>query len=243
MQNGDFQPTKFYIMAKVLITGAGKGIGRALALRFAEAGHELYLNSRTGRDLETLQGEINEKFKSGVSLLLGDVGSKEFCKEMADQIEDLDVLINNAGVFKQDSLVKGEEGLVMELWKTNTMSAYYLSRFLYPKLKQSAKPHIFNICSVAALRAYPNSGAYTISKYAMLGLSNSLRLELQEENIRVTAVHPGATLTNSWSGVDIPEERFIKAEDIAEMILSTYHLSKAANVDEILIRPSMGDIA
>ncbi|MBL7876963.1 MAG: SDR family NAD(P)-dependent oxidoreductase, partial [Cyclobacteriaceae bacterium] len=102
--------------------------------------------------------------------------------------------------------------------------------------------HIFNICSIASIKAYPNGGSYAISKFALLGFSKVLREELKEHGIRVTAVLPGATKTASWAGSTLPDSRFIKPEDVAETIFSAYSLSPNAVVEELLIRPQLGDI-
>jgi short-subunit dehydrogenase len=98
------------------------------------------------------------------------------------------------------------------------------------------------MCSIASIKAYPNGGSYAISKFALLGFSKVLREELKDKGIRVTAILPGATRTSSWDGVDLPDERFMKSEDVAETIFSAYSLSKRSVVEEILIRPQLGDI-
>jgi short-subunit dehydrogenase len=102
--------------------------------------------------------------------------------------------------------------------------------------------YIFNMCSIASIMAYPNGGSYSISKFALLGMTKVLREELKPHGIRVTAIMPGATLTASWEGVDLPAERFMKPEDVAETIYTAYALSKQSVVEEILIRPQLGDL-
>lgn len=117
-----------------------------------------------------------------------------------------------------------------------------MTRGVAPAMKLKKAGHIFNICSIASIQAYPNGGSYAISKSAMLGFSRCLREELKTDNIRVTAVMPGATLTASWAGTDLPDERFMKVEDIANTIHSAYQLSNHSVVEEIIIRPQLGDI-
>jgi short-subunit dehydrogenase len=102
--------------------------------------------------------------------------------------------------------------------------------------------HVFHICSIASLMAFPQSGSYSISKFALLGFSKSLRQELLHTNVKVTSVMPGATLTDSWAGVDLPAERFMEAKDVADIIWASYNLSKSAVVEEIVLRPMQGDI-
>jgi short-subunit dehydrogenase len=124
----------------------------------------------------------------------------------------------------------------------NLLSAYHLTRTLLPKMTASGTGHIFTICSVASLAAYPNGGAYSISKYALLGFTKNLRRELQTTGIKVSAVIPGAAFTDSWKSSGLPAERFMEAEDIAHMIYATTQLSPQAVVEEIIMRPQPGDI-
>jgi short-subunit dehydrogenase len=102
--------------------------------------------------------------------------------------------------------------------------------------------HIFNIASIAALQAYPGGGSYGISKFALDGFSKNLRHEMKEQGIKVTVVYPGATYTDSWKSSGISADRFMKAEDIAHMIYAASQLSPQACVEEIVIRPQLGDI-
>ena len=101
---------------------------------------------------------------------------------------------------------------------------------------------IVNICSVASLQAYSGGGSYSISKHALLGFSRNLRDELKPTGVRVTAVMPGAVLTDSWSGVNLPEERFIDVEDLADLIAGVLRLSPRTVVEDIIVRPQPGDI-
>ena len=98
------------------------------------------------------------------------------------------------------------------------------------------------MCSVASILAYPNGGSYSISKFALLGFSKVLREELKTQGIKVTAILPGATWSDSWQGVDFPEDRLMQASDIALAVWSAYNLSRAAVVEELLIRPQLGDL-
>jgi short-subunit dehydrogenase len=134
------------------------------------------------------------------------------------------------------------EDTLEKLINTNVFSAYHLSRMIVPEMQTLDASHVFNICSIASLMAYPQSGSYSISKFALLGFSKSLRQELLHTNVKVTSVMPGATLTDSWAGVDLPAERFMEAKDVADIIWASYNLSKSAVVEEIVLRPLQGDI-
>jgi short-subunit dehydrogenase len=102
--------------------------------------------------------------------------------------------------------------------------------------------HIFNMCSIASLHAYKNGGSYGISKFAIMGFSKNLREELKPYNIKVSAVYPGAVFTDSWSGFDNTEKRIMEANDIAAMIIAASKLSSAAVMEDIVIRPQLGDL-
>jgi short-subunit dehydrogenase len=102
--------------------------------------------------------------------------------------------------------------------------------------------HIFNICSTASKIPYINGGSYCVSKFALYGMSKVLREEMKTHNVKVTSVLPGATLTASWEGTDIPAERFMPPEDVAASIWNAYSLSSRTAVEEIILRPQRGDV-
>ena len=134
------------------------------------------------------------------------------------------------------------DGLLDTMLGVNLYAAYYLTRKLLPVMKKNNTGHIFNMCSIASLRAYPNGGSYGIAKYATLGFSENLREELKPTGIKVTAICPGATYTPSWHGSGIDPGRMMEAADVANMIWGAYSLSSGANVDTIIMRPVKGDI-
>ncbi|MEM8966927.1 MAG: SDR family oxidoreductase, partial [Bacteroidota bacterium] len=154
----------------------------------------------------------------------------------------VEILVNNAGVFLPGQIHQEEDGALEKQIETNLYSAYHLTRALVPDMIEAKRGHIFNICSTASITAYTNGGSYCISKFALLGMSKVLREEMKPHNIRVTSVLPGATLTNSWAGSDLPEERFMPPEDVADTILNVYRLSERTVIEEILMRPQLGDI-
>lgn len=232
---------------RLVLTGGTKGIGRALVERFAREGFDIITCSRSERDLNRLKKEIEGKYP-GIKLKVieADLSSREQLNAFAEAVkaegEAADVLINNTGVFIPGQLHSEEEGVLEMMLDTNLLSAYHLTRALLPPMMEKKKGHIFNICSTASIVAYPNGGSYCITKFAMLGMSKVLREEMKPYNIRVSSVMPGATLTASWEGVDLPAERFMKAEDVAEIIWTAYQLSGRTVMEEIVLRPLEGDI-
>ena len=230
----------------VIITGASRGLGKAIAEIFAENGHSLYLTSLNEKKLyDAVQDLVNRFSEITVKAKPFDLSKKEQAKAFGKWcLENCspDVLVNNAGSFAGTNVHDEVEGALEEMIETNLYSAYYVSRVIVPELKKKKRGHIFNMSSIAGLKAYPGGGSYGISKYALRGLSVNLREELKSFNIKVTAVFPGAAYTDSWASRGIKKERFIEAGDIAKMIYAASQLSAAACVEDIIIRPQLGDI-
>lgn len=231
----------------VIVSGATKGIGKAIAEKFAFEGFDLAVCSRSLEELKVLKIDVENRSKVNCHIFQADVSKKEqviaFGKFILGLDQSIKVLVNNAGVFMPGKLLEESDGNLETMLNTNLYSAYYLSRSLLPFVNKSGHDaHVFNICSIASLLAYPQSGSYSISKFAMLGFSKSLREELKETKIKVTSVMPGATFTSSWAGVDIPEERFMIPKDVADIIWATFNLSPQAVVEELTLRPLKGDI-
>ncbi len=231
----------------IVITGASKGIGKAIAEKFVAEGCNVFICARTESELiETVQdlsaiNNIVKIFYSVVDLSVRKQVS-DFANDIIREFGRVDVLVNNAGVFLGGSLATEAEGLLEKMMETNLYSAYHLSRALLPGMINHKSGHIFNICSVASHQAYPNGGSYSISKYALLGFSKNLREELKPLGIKVTSVSPGATMSDSWRGSMVSEDRIMQASDIAEMIWSISQLSPQAVVEDIIIRPLLGDL-
>lgn len=230
----------------IVITGASKGIGFATAKAFAAAGHHLYLTSKTAADLAAAAAELKAAYPfvtiEYVHADLSIKGQVHCFSEWLLARTVPDVLVNNAGYFLPGQLQDEAEGQLEAQLNANLFSAYHLTRDLLPSMIQVKQGHIFNICSIASLQAYPHGGSYSISKYALLGFSANLRLELKDKGIKVTAVCPGATYTNSWKGSGVSEERIMEADDIAKMIYAATQLSPQAVVEDIVLRPQLGDL-
>ena len=231
----------------IVITGGTKGIGLAIAHAFAKEGFNLAVCSRSEEDLLDLKATFNAQYPD-IQILVKktDLSKKQavldFAAFVKDHWQQLDILVNNAGVFVPGQVHKEPDGILESQIETNLYSAYYLTRELLPLVLPQKSGHIFNMCSIASLFAYPDGGSYSISKFALLGFSKVLREEMKDKGIRVTSVIPGATWTNSWAGVDLPEERLMKAEDVAIAVMSAWKMSPTSVVEEILLRPQLGDL-
>jgi short-subunit dehydrogenase len=231
----------------IVVTGGSKGIGRAILEKFASQGFDLVTCSRNETELSALKSDFRSAYPQvELHTFKADMSEKEqvsaFTKFVTGLNRQIDVLVNNAGYFLPGEISTEPEGRLESMINANLYSAYYTTRGLVHTMKAKKTGHIFNICSIASIKAYANGGSYAITKFAMLGLSKCLREELKTFGIRVTAVMPGATKTRSWEGVDLPDERFMKIEDVADTIFSAHALSERSVVEEIIIRPQLGDI-
>jgi short-subunit dehydrogenase len=230
-----------------IVTGATKGIGLAVTTALAEKGYNIGFCARNMGDLERLQKDLAATYPEQIFIYMPtDVSQKEdilaFAQHMTDTFKNIDVLVNNAGVFIPGTVHEETDEAFEQVMATNLYSAYYLTKRFIPAMIAAKKGHIFNMCSVASVIAYPNGGSYGISKFALLGFSKALREEMKPYGIKVTAILPGATWSNSWAGVDLPEERLMLASDIAEALMSALRMSDRAVVEEIIIRPQLGDL-
>lgn len=231
----------------IVVSGGTKGIGRAIVEEFVAKGFDAVVCARNREELAKLKEELEQKY-AGASVFIQatDMAMRDHVKAFANYVNSLQrpvtVLVNNAGYFVPGEIATEEEGALEKMMEANVYSAYHLTRGLVGTMKQSKQGHIFNMCSIASIKAYANGGSYAITKFALLGFSKCLREELKKDGIRVTAILPGATKTASWDGVDLPDERFMRAEDVAEIVYASYALSSRSVVEEILIRPQLGDI-
>ncbi len=232
---------------KIIITGATKGIGRAIAEKFAENGFGLAVCSRSESDLADFKNEFQSKYPEiEVLTRVADMRQKAEVLAFADFVKgnwsEFDVLVNNAGLFIPGEISQEGDGALEQMIETNLYSAYHLTRALLPSMIKKGSGHIFNMCSIASLIAYPNGGSYSIAKFALYGFSKVLREEMKDKGIKVTSIMPGATWSASWAGVDLPESRLMQANDIAIAVWSAWTMSPSAVVEDIVVRPQLGDL-
>jgi short-subunit dehydrogenase len=230
-----------------IITGSTKGIGRAVLMALAKEGWNVAASSRNLEDLEALQAEVRELYPKQECLIHWvDFAEKEETINYGNTIKEvwpeIDLLINNVGVFLPGSVHGEEDGALEATMALNLFSPYYLTRTLLPGMIQRKKGHIINLCSIASFMSYPNGGSYSISKFALLGFSKVLREEMKPHGIKVTSIMPGATWSASWAEAPFPPDRLMPPEDVAEAILSCTRMGPNSVVEEIVIRPLLGDL-
>lgn len=230
----------------VVITGASRGIGKTIAEHFAQKGANLFLCSRNMEKTMAWQQSLMKQYHISISSFNADLSNMEEAKSFASHVlhatSQIDILINNTGIYEPGATYNEPEGQLEKMLKVNLLSAYHLTRALIGPMIERKAGHVFNICSIASLKAYPNGGSYSISKWALDGFSKNLREEMKAFNIKVTTVYPGATLTSSWDGMDIDPQRILETDDIAKMIIAASDLSLQACVEDIVIRPQLGDL-
>jgi short-subunit dehydrogenase len=234
-------------MKNSLITGATKGIGRSIAIAFAKEGINMAICSRNGKDLEKFKEEllrINPKIKVVAQVADGSVKGQilQFAGAAEQQLGFISIVVNNLGLFETGGILDDSEKSFDRLLNTNLMPAYHLYRYFGKTMMAAREGHIFNICSVASINPVAEAGTYSVTKFALLGLSKVMRLEMQPYGVKVTAVIPGSTLTDSWKDADVDKDKFLSPDDIASAIVNIYNMSATANVDEIIIKPIDGQV-
>lgn len=202
-----------------IITGASRGIGKAIALRLAASGSHLYLLGRDKKALEKVHKQIEERGAKGTTLVC-DFSQPESLEILCEKIEAprIDLLVNNAGM----AVVKPFEQLTLEEWNrtfaVNVTAPFFLLKQLIDKFSSGAS--VVNILSVAARTGYPQWSSYCMSKFALDGFARSVREELRPRNIRVINIYPAATDTDLWNKVpgDWPRETMMSADEVAAAV-------------------------
>jgi short-subunit dehydrogenase len=230
-----------------IITGASKGIGKAIAEKLVLQNCNIAICARDEKQLQETKSQL-QILNPAVAIftMVADLSKKNeaqlFGKQCLENFQTIDILINNAGSYMPGDITTEADGTIEKMIETNLYSAYHLSRIIVPKMQAQMSGHIFNMSSIAGLQAYKNGGAYSISKFALQGFSKNLREELKPYFVKVTTINPGATMSDSWSGSGIEEDRIMKAADIAEVLWNAYQLSKQTVVEDIVLRPILGDL-
>jgi len=234
-------------MKNALITAATKGIGRSIAIAFAKENINLAICARNENDLAEFKAElltINPSIK--VFTAATDVSVKaeilNFAAKAEQELGFISIIVNNAGIYEPTPILEDADDTFQKGINTNLAPAYELYRYFGKKMIAVNEGHIFNICSIAALTPIAEAGTYSVTKFALLGLTKVMRLEMQPHNVKVTAVIPGSTLTSSWAGVEVDKNTMVMPEDIASAVINIYKMSPGANVDEIIIKPAGGQI-
>lgn len=215
----------------MIITGAGTGIGRAMALRFARAGYNIVLSGRRMEKLEEVAGEI-KRFNASALAVAGDVSREEECKQLVEaavqRFGGVDVLINNAGISMRALFADLDLDVIRKLMDTNFWGAVYCTKFALPYLLKS-KGSVVGISSIAGKKGLPGRTGYSASKFAMEGFLETLRTENLKNDLHVLVACPGFTASDirntalsadgSRQGESPREEaKMMSADEVAERI-------------------------
>lgn len=217
---------------KALITGAGKGIGRAIAIALAAEGVDIALMGRSAGPLEAVAAEVRQHgVKAAVAT--GDVAKiaavNTAVASLTAELGEIDILINNAGI----SSFGGFMDLTPERWEeiiqVNLLGAYYVTRAVLPSMIERKTGDIINISSTAGQKGAPATSAYSASKFGLLGMTESLMLEVRKHNIRVSALTPSTIATDMAKDLKLTDgnpEKVMQPEDLAELVVAQLKLNK-----------------
>lgn len=231
----------------VVVTGASQGIGEAAILAFAEGvpGARLALVSRNAARMEAVAARAREH-GAEAEVFPCDVTQDEAVAETARAIlarfGPPAVLVVNAGAFEPGMIETTTAEAFRRQLDANLTSAFLTTQAFLPAMRAARTGHLFYMGSVASVRAYPGGVAYCAAKHGLLGLARVVREETKADGLRVTTLLPGATRTPSWDGTPEPDERFMPPEDIARALLDVWRLSDRTVIEEMLMRPQLGDL-
>jgi short-subunit dehydrogenase len=234
-------------MKTALITASTKGMGRAIAIALAKEGVNLAICSRNGGDLAAFKTEllsVNPNIKVYTSVTDCSIKQQviDFASAAEREMGAISIIVNSVGIYEYSSILDDKDETFQKHVNTNLMPAYELYRYFGKKLAAARDGHFFNICSVASLTPIAEAGTYSVTKYALLGLTKVMRVEMQQYGVKVTAIIPGSTLTDSWKGMEVDKDKMVLPEDIASAVLNIYKMSPGANTDEIIIKPAYGQL-
>lgn len=213
------------------VTGAGRGIGKAVAIALANEGVNIGLLARTEADLEEVEREVKSLGVKAAYAAV-DISSQEevnqAIKKLTDMLGPADILINNAGIGRFATLLEMDPQEWKRIIDVNLMGLYYVTRAVLPQLIEKNGGDIINISSTNGLNGAATSSAYSASKFGLIGLTESLAQEVRRNNIRVTALTPSTVATELAIKTNLiaenNNEKYMQPEDIAEVIVNQLKL-------------------
>ena len=215
-----------------LITGAGKGIGKAIALALAKEGANVILLARTQEEIDNVAAKARSLRVKALAITadVADINSVNAAVEKAlSEFGSIDILINNAGTAAFGNFLELEPSEWERIIQVNLMGTYYVTRAILPNMIERKTGDIINISSTAGLNGNPLTSAYSASKFAVLGLTDSLMQEVRKHNIRVTALTPSTVATDLAIELKLTDgnpEKVMQSEDVAELIIAQLKLNR-----------------
>ena len=226
-----------------IITGAGKGLGKAMSLALAAEGVNIGMIGRTENDLQALQQEIEKLYPDlTVAYAIADVGDagqvRSAIASLKTSLPGVDILINNAGILKMGGIMELPAAEWEEVFRINVFGTYYLVREVLPIMLKQGSGDIINISSTAAQKGGANMSAYGASKAAVTNLTEALMQEVRKKNIRVTTVTPSTVttpMTLNAKFTDGNTEKVLQPEDLAYLVVANLKLPQRAFVKDIAL--------
>ncbi len=224
-----------------MVTGAGKGIGRAIALALAAEGVNVGLLARTTSQLEAVAKEVQDKgvHAAVITADVTDINAvNQAVAQAREQLGAVDILINNAGVGAFGKFLELEPDKWESIIKINLMGPYYVTRAVLPEMIERQTGDIINVSSTAGQKGAAVTSAYSASKFGLIGMSESLMQEVRKHNIRVSTLTPSTVATDMAIDLNLTDgnpERVMQADDFAEMIISQLKLNRRVFVKEASI--------
>jgi short-subunit dehydrogenase len=215
-----------------VVSGAGKGIGKAIAITLAANGYTVIASSRTQADLDSL-AQTNPNIIPFAADLSTEHGVESLVHYIKQYCGTPQVIVNNLGVFVADDMVYANTDILEQQMQVNFWSTYRLTTPFVSAMAERGTGHIVNICSIASIEAVPYASSYSISKHAQLGFSRTLQSDLKGKGVFVTSIIPGNVDTPSWEGSTADRSNFLQPQQIADLVLEELNASRS---NEIVIR-------
>jgi NADP-dependent 3-hydroxy acid dehydrogenase YdfG len=231
----------------IVVTGASQGIGAAIARAFSSeiAGVRLALVARSASNLAAV-AKTCAALGAEAGVFPCNVADEEAVAAMKAAVGRrfgaADVLINNAGKYLGSDFLSMSVADFDRTIAANLRSLFLVTRAFAPEMVRRRRGDIFNMGSVAGITAFAGGSAYSAAKFGVAGLSKALRAEFKDKGVRVCCVHPGATVSSSWKGSGVPMGRMMPAEDVAMAFIALYRMTRRTVVEEIVLRPQLGDL-
>jgi 3-oxoacyl-[acyl-carrier protein] reductase len=223
-----------------LVTGAGRGIGRSIALSLAEGGCDIVLVSRTFTELQSLSKEIQKIGHTSIEIVADiseEIQVQNIFETTLDKYGRIDILVNNAGIGFFSKVVDMQIEDFDRMFDVNMRGLFLMTRAALPTMIEQNSGDIVNISSLAGRNAFVGGAGYGATKWAVIGFSRSLMLEVRENNIRVITICPGSVYTTFSSNVN-DATLMPKPEDIATVVIDALRMPRNVMVSEIDVRPT-----
>ncbi|MCL6453772.1 MAG: 3-ketoacyl-ACP reductase [Alicyclobacillus sp.] len=222
-----------------LVTGAGRGIGKAIAMKLASEGVNVGLVARTAADLNAVAAQLKEAYGVRTHTVAADISNRREVEQAVQQTTEalgpIDILINNAGAAKFGTVLDMDPADWEQILRVNVLGTYYVTRAVLPDMVRRNTGSIVNVSSTAGQRGAATTSAYSAAKFGVIGFSESLMQEVRKHNIRVTTLTPSTVNTEMATTLGLkigPQDRMLQPEDVADLVWSILNLPQRVFVNQ-----------